>query len=62
VVDIVSRYMELILLYQSELKRDLDLDEIQFIKSMVAKEHKEGRQETRENLSTLFLTHLVKET
>lgn len=33
-----NRYMELIYVYQSMLKRELTIDEIQFIKWIVAKE------------------------
>lgn len=42
IVNLANRYMELIVHYQAELKRELSVEEIQYIKTVVAKEYKEN--------------------
>jgi hypothetical protein len=57
-MNLANRYIELILFYQTKVKRELDHDEIQVIKNIVAQELKEGNDSHREMLENVNLGRL----
>lgn len=54
-----NRYIELVLFYQAELKRDLYFDEIQIVKRIVAKEQLIGKVMGIPALSPLLTTEII---
>jgi D-ribose pyranose/furanose isomerase RbsD len=53
-VELANRYIELVSLFQVELQRELDLNEIHIVKNILAKELKEGNRTLEEYLCSEF--------